>query len=216
MQPQPTLIAGHRGAKGLAPENTIGAFEKAIELGADMVEFDVRRTADGTLVVHHDEDIAGSLLRDLSCKRLLELKEVRVPTLEEVLRLCTGRIAVDIELKETGCEEAVLKLVSEHANTDEVIVTSFIDSVVARVKEIDSSIRTGLLIGPKLPNPLYANLFGPFPFRRCAKGRSGCRCAALQPLAIRLPGKSPQARLSGLCMDGQRRGEDGTTHQGGH
>ena len=169
MQTQRTLIAGHRGARGLAPENTIEAFEKAIELGADMVEFDVRRTADGTLVIHHDEDISGTLLQDLSCKQLLELKDVRVPTLEEVLRLCAGRIAVDIELKETGCEEAVLKLVSEHANTDEVIITSFIDSVVARIKEIDSSVRTGLLVGPNLPNPLCAILFGPFPLRRCAK-----------------------------------------------
>ena len=169
MQPQRTLIAGHRGAKGLAPENTIEAFEKAIELGADMVEFDVRRTADGMLVIHHDEDIAGEPLRNLSYKQLPELKGVRIPTFEETLRLCAGRIAVDIELKEAGCEEAVLELVSEHANPDEVIITSFIDGVIARVKEIDSSVRTGLLVGQRLPNPLYANLFGPFPFRRCAK-----------------------------------------------
>ena len=53
------LVLGHRGASAGAPENTVAAFTRARELGADGVELDVRRTADGVLVVHHDPDVRG-------------------------------------------------------------------------------------------------------------------------------------------------------------
>ena len=163
------LYCGHRGAKGLVAENTIASFEKAIEIGADMVEFDVRRTADGVLAICHGKKIGR---RSLAAMTYAEINEVapQVPTLADVLRTCNGRIKVDIELKERDCEEDVIAAVREHIDDcADALVTSFFDDVVARVKEIDPKIRTGLLVGLRLPNRLKARLCGPFPFKRCAR-----------------------------------------------
>jgi glycerophosphoryl diester phosphodiesterase len=121
------LVVAHRGASAIAPENTLEAFEKAIEIGADMVEFDVRATPDGTLVVCHDpvaEDGLG------------------LPRLEEVVELCAGRIMLDVELKEPGLEDETLRTVSPA----EFVVTSFLPDVVAETKRLRPDVRVGLLL----------------------------------------------------------------------
>lgn len=78
-----TLVIAHRGASWERPENSVEAFERAIELGADCVELDVHAAADGTLVVTHDPPRPG----------------IVYPTLEEVLEVATGRIGIMAELK---------------------------------------------------------------------------------------------------------------------
>jgi glycerophosphoryl diester phosphodiesterase len=120
-----TLVVAHRGASAIAPENSLEAFEKAIELGADLVEFDVRRSADGVLVISHDP-----------------LPRPDVPTLAEVVDLCAGRIALDVELKETGLEEEVLRV----AAGSDFVVTSFLPEVVAMTKRLRPDVRVGLLL----------------------------------------------------------------------
>jgi len=96
-----TFVIAHRGASWDEPENTLPAFERAIALGADFVEFDVQASRDGALVVFHDLELdrltpISGPLRD---RRLAELREVGIPTLEEVLDLAAGRIGVMPELK---------------------------------------------------------------------------------------------------------------------
>lgn len=82
MTPNPNvLVIAHRGASAELPENTLPAFERAIEVGADFVEFDVHAAADGSLVVCHDPPRGGE------------------PRLEEVVELCAGRVGVMCELK---------------------------------------------------------------------------------------------------------------------
>ena len=80
------LVLGHRGASAVAPENTVAAFAKARELGADGVELDVRRTADGVLVVHHDPDDRRRR-RLVASSRSPSVRAARpdVPTLDEAL-----------------------------------------------------------------------------------------------------------------------------------
>lgn len=135
-----TLVAAHRGASSLAPENTIEAFEKAIEVGADMVEFDVRSTRDGLLVAFHDA-VAEWTHAEL-CDRL----PFAPPLLTEVVETCAGRIALDVELKEHGHEDEVLRVVS-----GDFVVTSFLDEVVAAVKQRRPDVRAGLLLGAETP-----------------------------------------------------------------
>jgi len=96
-----TWVIAHRGASAYEKENTLPAFERAIELGADYVEFDVQASSDGGLVVFHDLRLdrltpASGQLRALP---LAELRELGIPTLEEVLELTAGRIGVMAELK---------------------------------------------------------------------------------------------------------------------
>ena len=96
-----TCVIAHRGASADERENTIPAFERAIELGADFVELDVQASADGALVVFHDLDLdrLTPLRGPLRRRTLAELREHGIPTLEEVVELTRGRIGVMAELK---------------------------------------------------------------------------------------------------------------------
>ena len=114
----PAIIA-HRGAVSFAHENTLEAFEAAVQIGADAVEFDVRRTFDGVLVIHHDATLPGKrrLVANATYEEL-KLSGARrgyhIPTLEETLHHLCGRIALDIELKEAGFEREGLIVPSRH------------------------------------------------------------------------------------------------------
>ncbi len=97
-----TLVIAHRGASFDERENTLPAFERAIALGADFVELDVRVSADGELVVSHDADLGRltTLSGSLRTHSAAELGEVGIPTLAEALDLMRGRIGVMAELKQ--------------------------------------------------------------------------------------------------------------------
>src|SRR5918995_5277942 len=91
-----TLVIGHKGAAGLAPENTLGAFHVARDVGADGVELDVRRTADGALAVHHDAELPDG--RVIAAINWSELPD-DVPDLDPVLDVCRGLALVNVEIK---------------------------------------------------------------------------------------------------------------------
>jgi glycerophosphoryl diester phosphodiesterase len=124
------LIVAHRGASSEAPENTLEAFDRAIEVGADMIEFDVRRASDGSLVISHDP-IRGPA-RDL-------------PTLEETLRLTQGRIQLDVELKEPGCERDAIDVLLRYFRPGDFCITSFLATALRDTRAIHPGIRTGLI-----------------------------------------------------------------------
>jgi glycerophosphoryl diester phosphodiesterase len=96
-----TWVIAHRGASSERRENTLAAFERAIELGADFVELDVQVAADGALVVFHDLDLdrQTQLRGPLRQRELAELREHGIPALEQVLELARGRVGVMAELK---------------------------------------------------------------------------------------------------------------------
>ena len=92
-----TLVLAHRGARQQAPENTIPAFRRAMELGADGVELDVHRTADDALVVRHDADGPPGIWAELALAAIREAMP-DMPVLDEVLDVCAGSL-VNIEIK---------------------------------------------------------------------------------------------------------------------
>src|SRR4051794_38421051 len=117
------LVLGHRGASAAAPENTVAAFARARELGADGVELDVRRSADGVLVVHHDPD-----LRDAGPIKAMTLAELRatqpdLATLEEAFDACAG-LVVNAEVKCLPWEV--------DADTDGSVMRATLDMITAR------------------------------------------------------------------------------------
>jgi glycerophosphoryl diester phosphodiesterase len=124
-----TQIVAHRGASHEAPENTLAAFDKAIEIGADMIEFDVRRASDGRLVISHNRVRKTALL----------------PTLDDTLRLTKGRIQLDVELKEPGCERDAIALLLKYFPLSDFCITSFIASTLRETRAIHPGIRTGLI-----------------------------------------------------------------------
>jgi glycerophosphoryl diester phosphodiesterase len=151
----PVIIA-HRGASYLAEhENTLEAFQLSIDIGADYAEFDIRRTKDKKLIVVHDAEIDGVPYKDLNYDEICELTapfNYNIPLLIDVLKLCQGRIKLDIELKEGGYEKQVILLVRDMFHYDKFMMKSFDDNVVARIKAIDPNIKTGLLIGMETAN----------------------------------------------------------------
>jgi glycerophosphoryl diester phosphodiesterase len=122
-------IVAHRGASSEAPENTLAAFARAIELGADMIEFDVRRATDGKLAISHDP-IRGP---------------APLPTLEDTLRLTQGRIELDVELKEPDCEQDAINLLLRYFPLRDFCITSFLAPSLRATRAINPAIRTGLI-----------------------------------------------------------------------
>jgi glycerophosphoryl diester phosphodiesterase len=145
------LIVAHRGAWGAAPQNSLEAFERAIALGCDGIEVDVRRTADGRFVIVHDARVAGRPVGKLRHQQLRDrMKAGQAPLLEEVLELVAGRIRVDLELKEDDSVEQAMALVRRRLDPGEYVVTSFRDGTLAAVRRSAPEARIGLLIGPRL------------------------------------------------------------------
>jgi len=138
------LVLAHRGANRLAPENTLPAMRAAIERGADGVELDVHRTADGALVVRHDADTPSGPIGELT---LDELRSAfpDVPTLAAVLDVCRGTL-VNVEVKDPDprATDELVALLTDRAN-DDVVVSSFDWAVVERVQAAAPAVPTGLL-----------------------------------------------------------------------
>lgn len=161
----PAVIA-HRGAADAAPENTLAAFARAIELGANGIELDVHRTDDGAIVVHHDPvpPTAGSppglAGRPLATLSLAEVRRFRlpgghpIPTLDETLALIGARATVYCELKGAGAVEAAAPLLARHPGP--CAVHSFDHRAVARAAELAPDVPRGILLGSRLIDPIHA------------------------------------------------------------
>lgn len=161
------LNLGHRGFSGRYPENTMLAFEKAAQAGADGAELDVQFSKDGSLVVIHDEAVdrttdGKGLVRELTLKELKKLdasasfKGVyginRIPTLREYFDFAksTPGFITNIELKTgiyeyPGIEEAVLEMIEEYGLRDRIIISSFNYFSVLRMKKLCPEIKCGFL-----------------------------------------------------------------------
>jgi glycerophosphoryl diester phosphodiesterase len=158
------LRVGHRGARAYAPENTLTSFKKAIELGVNAIELDVCRTKDGKIVVIHDANVKRTtngegLVADLTLAEIkgFSAEGQKIPTLEEALDFLTKKVKVIIELKEAGFEDAVLSAVKARGMEKQVVISSFLEEAIGRVRELDADIQTGLIYA-KHKNPLKAAL----------------------------------------------------------
>ncbi len=150
------LVIGHRGASAARPENTLEAFRHARNLGADWVELDVRRTADGALVIRHDAVLPdGRALAELAAHEVPET----VPTLLEALGACEG-MGVNVEIKNDPGDpdfddaDRIARAVADllvgegeigHLDLGEILVTSFNPATIAMVHDRHEAIPTGLL-----------------------------------------------------------------------
>ncbi len=135
-------IIGHRGCEGIQPENSLAAMRKAIELGIHRVEFDVQKTKDGFLVLHHDATIKkGGLLlhvRDLTYKELMDAtgkNKDLIPGLSDVLEACKGNIGIQLELKADAIENDVSTMLRDlDFPLKDITVSSFDFGRLVRVK----------------------------------------------------------------------------------
>ena len=171
-----TMIVAHRGASSLARENTIESFKKAIEIGVDMIEFDIRRTKDQVLVVHHDELMEEKPVKELTYDEISKMAKGQgfsTPTLEEVLKHTSGRVKLDVEIKEEGYEKEVVELLFRYFKKDEFVITSFLDSCIKKIKDDYPDINAGLLLGVSKPkNFILTRISEFFPHKRCKEAKA--------------------------------------------
>jgi glycerophosphoryl diester phosphodiesterase len=168
------LIIAHRGAPSDVRENTIQSFERAIALGADMIEFDVRRTKDKVLIVYHDEAVQGRPVKELTfeaIRRIAGSQGFDIPTVEEVLRFTRGKIKLDVELKEEGYEKEMVELISRYFERDRFVITSFNDASLKTIKEDYPGIQAGLILG-KSKTSVWTRISEFFPTKRCNKAKA--------------------------------------------
>jgi glycerophosphoryl diester phosphodiesterase len=150
-------VFGHRGASGRAPENTLDAFDAAVEAGATLLELDVHGTRDGEVVVLHDAELdrttdgsgpvrertlaevraldAGAKFEDAGGKRPFAGRGVRVPTLDEVLERY-ARIPLNIEIKqlEPSIEDAVFSKIDDHGARERVLLAAESQEILTRIR----------------------------------------------------------------------------------
>ena len=160
-----TNVAAHRGYSTEAPENTIPAFEAAIDNLTDYVELDVQELKDGTVIVMHDSDFerVGNLKKNVWEVEYEEIKNLDVgkwfskeyegttiPTLEEVLELSKGKLKLNIEIKlnghEKNLERTVVELIEAYEMEDECVITSFQAKALKKVKSYNEDIKTGYVL----------------------------------------------------------------------
>ncbi|MCP2731986.1 glycerophosphodiester phosphodiesterase [Limnofasciculus baicalensis] len=146
------LIIAHRGFHNSATENTIEAYQKAIEIGVDGIEFDVRKTKDDILISHHDEIIYNKYISNLTYEQINKIaadKGFTVPTVEEVLKITKGKVKLFVELKEEGYEDDIINLLLKYLNLEEFIVISFNVRSLKLIKSSYADVKTGLLLRTK-------------------------------------------------------------------
>ena len=155
------MIMAHRGYSSAAPENTIDAFEKAIEAGAEAAELDVQMTKDGVIVVMHDDSLKRTtgLDRNIWEVDYSEIKDLdnslnfsgrygptRIPTLDEVIKTAKGRLYLNIEIKRTGHDDGivdeVVRIIQNNDYKDECDITSQDYETLVAVKALDPAIMT--------------------------------------------------------------------------
>ena len=131
----------------LARENTLPSFELAIDAGADGVELDVHATADGVVVVHHDDRLTGGpAIASLTLGELRRYEAapgVPIPTLSELCELVQGRVTLFVEIKGAGIERAVLDVLAAYEG--DAAIHSFDHALIARIARQEPSRRLGIL-----------------------------------------------------------------------
>jgi glycerophosphoryl diester phosphodiesterase len=166
-------VIAHRGFSGVAPENTLAAFQRAIDAGADMIELDVLSSRDGHIVVIHDDTLDRTTDGEgpVAERTLAELRTLdagswfaaefageRIPTLEQVLELARGRILVNVEIKteavtdraEGGIADKTLELVRRADMLDQVVISSFDPRALAHARALEPGVKTASLYNAEM------------------------------------------------------------------
>lgn len=163
--PMPAIFA-HRGASHDAPENTLKAFQLALQQGADGIELDVHLSADEHVVVIHDGDLGRTTdgTGRVDQTTLAEIRQLdagegeKIPTLAEVLDLVGDKLSINIELKGFSSDirrlpDAVLGLVEDFGLKESIVFSSFDPRMLIQLHRIDPDVRAGMLL---LPGAMFA------------------------------------------------------------
>ena len=145
-----TAVSAHRGGSEHAPEGTYEAYRSALEIGAGYVEFDIRRTADGTLVSCHSARVSRQAVAAVSYDRLCHLAGYRVPRMTEALPLLAGRASAHLDLKQADCAGQVIEMASGILGPGGLLVTTGDGPLAAALGHRFPAVPFGVTIGGDL------------------------------------------------------------------
>ncbi len=171
-----TKIIAHRGASSIAPENTLIAFKRAIELNSHGIELDVHMTKNGVPIVIHDFDLARTtngkgFVNDFNLEAIKKLdagswfgsefSQEKIPTLEEVLELCCetdDNFIINVELKAGSkvypeIEEKVLRIFKQYSILDKILVSSFDHYAIEKIGSLEKDVKTAVLFSAAVVSP---------------------------------------------------------------
>ena len=153
MENKEIFIIAHRGASSLAPENTLKAFQKAIDLKADYIEFDVHQSKDGEIVIMHDAHTFRTtghlgLIKEMTLEELKQLDcgdDERIPTLRELIKLAKGKIGLNCEVKARGFAKEIVNILNEEDILESTIISSFKHDILLRIKKLEPRLKLASL-----------------------------------------------------------------------
>lgn len=166
-QMQEPIIIGHRGARGHVVENSLPSIEKGIALGADAIEIDVFKIADGSIIVFHDDTVdrlteaTGSIenYTKLTLDTLSLEGGVKIPTLKEVLDLIDKRVVLNIELKGSNTAVPVHKILQQYKTekgwkNSDFIISSFKWEELEETHRLNPEMPIGILVSKKIDDAI--------------------------------------------------------------
>jgi len=140
------LLLGHRGCRGCGfIENSLASFKYALSQGCDGCEFDVRQTRDGHSVVWHDPDYYGKQIDATNYEHLVDRRGNRLATFDEVLEQLGGSAYLDVELKTSGAEEAIVAALKDKPPKQRFVITSFYPDILLSVHDLNAGLPLGFL-----------------------------------------------------------------------
>ncbi|MCL2514062.1 MAG: glycerophosphodiester phosphodiesterase [Oscillospiraceae bacterium] len=173
-------IISHRGANEHCPQNTIPAFRKSVEIGVDGVENDVHMTKDGEIVLCHNYDVdetsnGTGIIRDMTLAELRaldfgvkfsdEFRGTKIPTLAEFYEVCKSIEIINVEIKRPldgnyGIVEKTIDSAAAFGLSKQLLISSFDEETLIRVKAYDNNIKTALLYGEREDDYLFDGVAG--------------------------------------------------------
>lgn len=151
------LNIAHRGFHKNFPDNTIEAFDAALQLGVDGIELDVEETADKEFIVFHDPKIKGTDIKKLSLAQVKEIKlqeKFDIPTLEQVLELCRTKTKLMVELKKVQSLDKLLALLQAKTEPNDITVISFDKELVSGLWFLAPELPTAIITALPLVDPV--------------------------------------------------------------
>jgi len=148
------IIIAHRGASNIAPENTLKAFQKAIDLGADFIEFDVHLSKDNEIVIMHDANTFRTtghkgLIKEMTLRELKELEcgqGEKIPTLQELIEICKGKINLQLEIKAKGMAKKIVHILRDADLITSTLISSFKHDQLLEIQKLEPDLKLAALI----------------------------------------------------------------------
>jgi glycerophosphoryl diester phosphodiesterase len=151
------LNIAHRGFHENHPDNTMEAFEAALKLGVDGIEFDIQETIDNKFVVFHDDKLNGVEISKISISEVEKIKiknGYQIPSLPQVLNLCHGRVKLFIDLKKIKSISKLLAILRKEVVPEDIVLVSFHKELISGISFLAPEVDTSLITALPLPNPV--------------------------------------------------------------